>query len=52
MTFELVMYVAKKMGDEASVSTLAETSSQFSSIDNINGSTVLLSDLYLTPFSS
>jgi len=52
MTFELVMYVAKKMGDEASVSTLAETSSQFSSIANINGSTVLLSDLYLTPFSS
>jgi len=43
--------VAKKMGDEASVSTLAETSSQFSSIDNINGSTVL-SDFYLTPFSS
>ena len=52
MTFELVMYVAKKMGDKASVSTLAENSSQFSSIANINGNTVLLSDLYLTPFSS
>jgi len=33
-------------------STLAETSSQFSSIADINGSTVLLSDLYLAPFSS
>jgi len=49
------------MEDEASegrqrfrwnVSTLAETSPQFSSIANIYGSTVLLSDLYLTPFSS
>ena len=60
MTFELIMYMAKKMGEEASEGggsggmsvPLLKTSSQFSSIANINGSTVLLSDLYLTPFSS
>jgi len=59
MTFELVMYMAKKMGEEASegrgsggMSVPLLKPSQFSSIANINGSTVLLSDLYLTPFSS